>query len=57
MAYSHHEKIYSPEDEPSKLVCNNMGKSQTVLSKSSQIPFIESTKTGKPIYVRSQDGG
>lgn len=34
--------------------CNYVDKSQTILS---QIPFIESSKLGIPIDVRSQDSG
>lgn len=34
-----------------------MDESQIILGKSSQIPFVESIKTGKPIYVINQDSG
>lgn len=37
-------KMYSLEDEPSTPACNNMDKSQTILNKSSQTPFIESNQ-------------
>lgn len=49
-------KIYSLEDETSTSACNNMNKSQTIMSKSSQTPFIEGTKKRIRIYVRIRDG-